>query len=70
MLNHCMHMMWYNNAKLWERNKHEYDTIMQYDGIGDLLRFKTYPYICWIYNVFQKIIWSKVILQFLSIHNY
>ena len=44
MLNHCMHSMWYDNVKLWEINKYGYDTIMQYDGIGDLFRFQTYPY--------------------------
>ena len=27
-----------------KRNTHGYDTIMQYDRIGDLFRFKTYPY--------------------------
>ena len=48
MIIHCMHRMWYNNAKLWERNKHGFDTIMQYDVIGDLFRFQTYHYNSWM----------------------
>ena len=44
MLNHCMHRMWYNNAKLWEINKYGYASIMQYDKIGDLFRIETYHY--------------------------
>ena len=47
MLNYCMHRMWYDNAKLWERNKHGFDTIMQSDVIGDLFRFQTYHYNSW-----------------------